>query len=77
LWSAVRGAAEAHLGSLDRLAVDYFEDRKEVMVISRAELVDRLGQEAGLAPSMPPGTSRVQSPCRPTNSSRGDMSGPP
>ncbi|MGH2721509.1 MAG: metalloregulator ArsR/SmtB family transcription factor [Actinomycetota bacterium] len=42
MWDALRAAAEAHLGGLDRLASDYLGDRNELRVVSRPELADRL-----------------------------------
>jgi rhodanese-related sulfurtransferase/DNA-binding MarR family transcriptional regulator len=42
LWGALRATAETHLGGLERLAADYLGDRRELGVVSRAELAARL-----------------------------------
>ena len=42
LWAALRSTGTGHLAALDRLAEDYLGDRRELDVITRGELVERL-----------------------------------
>jgi rhodanese-related sulfurtransferase len=42
LWAALRATGTAHVAALDRLAGDYLGDRRELEVMTRAELADRL-----------------------------------
>ncbi|HEV8628202.1 MAG TPA: metalloregulator ArsR/SmtB family transcription factor [Acidimicrobiia bacterium] len=42
LWAALRATGSAHVATLDRLAGDYLGDRRELEVMTRAELADRL-----------------------------------
>jgi rhodanese-related sulfurtransferase/DNA-binding transcriptional ArsR family regulator len=42
LWSALRATARAHAAGLDRLAGDYLGDRRELDVITRGDLAERL-----------------------------------
>jgi len=42
LWAALRATTQAHVAALDRLAVDYLGDRRELETITRADLAGRL-----------------------------------
>jgi rhodanese-related sulfurtransferase len=42
LWAALRATGVAHVAALDRLADDYLGDRRELEVMTRAELAERL-----------------------------------
>jgi rhodanese-related sulfurtransferase/DNA-binding transcriptional ArsR family regulator len=45
LWSALRATTRAHAAGLDRLAHDYLGDRRELEVITRGELAERLRRD--------------------------------
>jgi len=47
LWTALRTTAGEHLAVVDRLAHAYLGDRRELEVITRAELLDRLRRGDG------------------------------
>jgi rhodanese-related sulfurtransferase len=42
LWGALRATGTAHVAALDRLAADYLGDRRDLELMSRRELADRL-----------------------------------
>jgi rhodanese-related sulfurtransferase len=42
LWAALRATGVAHVAALDRLADDYLGDRRELEVMTRQELAERL-----------------------------------
>lgn len=45
LWAALRATTQAHVAALDRLALDYVGDRRELEIVTRAELAEWLERD--------------------------------